>query len=168
MEIARRRLVHLTGAAFAAAILDRRLPGAEPPEADVCVYGGTASGVAAAIGAADAGARVVVVEPSRWLGGMSGGGLNAIDWGNRRTVGALARRLLIDRDDVAMRELYKRELAARHVPVIYEHRLAGATTEAAHIRRIRTGWAARPRSRSPRTPGPSPPAPSSTAPTKAT
>lgn len=145
MDIKRRRFVQLTNAAFAAAMLDRRLFGAEMPEADVCVYGGTASGVAAAIGAADAGASVVVVEPSRWLGGMSGGGLNAIDWGNKRTVGTLARRLLIDRDDVAMRDLYKRELAARNVPVIFEHRLAGVAREAGRIRGITLDHA--PRSR---------------------
>ncbi|MCX8511267.1 MAG: FAD-dependent oxidoreductase, partial [Chthoniobacteraceae bacterium] len=30
---------------------------------DVCVYGATASGIAAALGAADAGAKVLVVEP---------------------------------------------------------------------------------------------------------
>ena len=42
---------------------------------DVCVYGGTASGVMAACAAAKEGAKVIVVEPSRWLGGMTGGGL---------------------------------------------------------------------------------------------
>jgi hypothetical protein len=109
---------------------------AETVEADVCVYGATASGIAAALGAADAGMTVVVVEPSRWLGGMSGGGLNAIDWGARRTVGRMATQLLIEKDDVGMRELYKRELAHRGIPVIHEHRLAAATKEGARIRSI--------------------------------
>lgn len=109
---------------------------AETDTADVCIYGATASGIAAAIGAADAGAKVIVVEPSRWLGGMSGGGLNAIDWGNKRAVGKMALKLLIEKDDVAMRDLYKRELAQRSIPVIYEHRLASLTKEGARIRSI--------------------------------
>jgi FAD dependent oxidoreductase len=109
---------------------------AEASTADVCVYGATASGIAAAIGAADAGLKVIVVEPSRWLGGMSGGGLNAIDWGYKRSVGRLALKLLIENDDVAMRELYKRELAQRDIPVIYEHRLASVTKEGARIQSI--------------------------------
>ena len=37
---------------------------------DVCVYGGNASGVMAACAAAKEGAKVIVVEPSRWLGNM--------------------------------------------------------------------------------------------------
>jgi NADPH-dependent 2,4-dienoyl-CoA reductase/sulfur reductase-like enzyme len=56
---------------------------AEKPELyDVCVYGGNASGVMAACAAAKEGAKVIVVEPSRWLGGMTGGGLMHIDWGH--------------------------------------------------------------------------------------
>ena len=38
---------------------------ASPGAYDVCVYGGTASGVMAAAAAAKEGMRVVVVEPSR-------------------------------------------------------------------------------------------------------
>ena len=50
-------------------------------EVDVCVYGGTASGVMAALAAKKEGANVLIVEPSRWLGGMTGGGINHLDWG---------------------------------------------------------------------------------------
>lgn len=139
MKLPRRRCLSLAAGAFAAGLRPRASGAAgavEPADIDVCVYGATASGVAAAMSAADHGASVVVVEPSRWLGGMSGGGLNAIDWGNRRAVGSLARRLLIDRDDVAMRDSYRRELADRGIPVVFEHRLAAVTKEAARIRRI--------------------------------
>jgi len=50
--------------------------GEEPKrhQADVCVYGGTASGVMAAVAASKEGAEVILIEPSRWLGGMTGGG----------------------------------------------------------------------------------------------
>lgn len=44
-------------------------------KADVCVYGGTASGVAAALAAARRGQDVIIVEPFRHLGGMHGGGI---------------------------------------------------------------------------------------------
>ena len=92
---------------------------------DVCIYGGTASGIAAAISAHDHGASVVIIEPSRWLGGMSGGGIRAIDWGKKESVGGLALKLLIEGDDVGMRKQFAKELAQRNIPVIFEHRLSG-------------------------------------------
>jgi len=136
MPVTRRHFLHGIGAGLAGTALDPRALAAGPAAADVCVYGGTASGVAAALGAADAGATVVVVEPSRWLGGMSGGGLSAIDWGAKRSVGRMALTLLIENDDLAMRALSKRELARRGIPVVYEHRLAGVTKEGPRIRSI--------------------------------
>lgn len=141
MNTTRRHFLQSTTATLAACSLDPALFAADANTTDVCVYGATASGIAAALGAADAGAKVIVVEPSRWLGGMSGGGLNAIDWGDKRTVGKMALKLLIDNDDVAMRELYKRELALRGIPMIYERRLASVTKEGARIRSITLDYA---------------------------
>ena len=135
MPATRRNFLHAT-ATLAAGVFDPRLRAADTIEVDVCIYGATASGIAAALGAADAGAKVIVVEPSRWLGGMSGGGLNAIDWGYKRSVGKMALALLIEKDDVAMRELYKRELAQRGIPVIYQNRLASVVKEGARLRSI--------------------------------
>ena len=60
-------------------------------EADVCVYGGTSGGVAAAVQAARMGKRVALVEPGRHLGGMTSGGLSAVDIGEPRSVGGVAR-----------------------------------------------------------------------------
>jgi len=59
---------------------------------DVCVYGATAAGVAAAVGAAEAGASVTVVEPGRHIGGMVSGGLSWTDVGDERVLGGFARR----------------------------------------------------------------------------
>jgi FAD-dependent oxidoreductase family protein len=59
---------------------------------DVCVYGATAAGVAAAVGAAEAGAAVTVVEPGRHVGGMVSGGLSWSDVGDERVLGGFARR----------------------------------------------------------------------------
>jgi len=60
-------------------------------QADVVVYGGTASGVAAAVQAARMGKSVILVGPDRHLGGLSAGGLGYTDSGNTRAVGGMAR-----------------------------------------------------------------------------
>ena len=66
-----------------------RAAGAESG-ADVVVYGGTAGGVVAAVAAAREGARVVLLEPGRHLGGMVSGGLGATDAGRTDTIGGVA------------------------------------------------------------------------------
>ena len=84
---------------------------------DVCVYGGTASGVMAALpekghssspvvgsagmtgnhlAAEKEGAKVILIEPSRWLGGMTGGGINHLDWGKGSTVGGSTYKILME------------------------------------------------------------------------
>jgi len=50
-------------------------------DADVCVYGGTSGGVAAAVQAARMGKRAVLVESGGHLGGMSSSGLGVTDVG---------------------------------------------------------------------------------------
>jgi FAD dependent oxidoreductase/Right handed beta helix region len=60
-------------------------------ESDICIYGGTSGGVAAAVQAARMGKRVVIAEPGRHLGGMTAGGLSAVDIGDPRSVGGVAR-----------------------------------------------------------------------------
>jgi hypothetical protein len=66
---------------------------AEPAviEADVCIYGGTSGGVVAAVQGARLGKRTILVEPSAHLGGMTASGLCAVDIGDPRSVGGLAR-----------------------------------------------------------------------------
>ncbi|MFT4093392.1 MAG: FAD-dependent oxidoreductase, partial [Niabella sp.] len=54
---------------------------------DVVVYGGTASGVMAAISAAREGLSVVVLEPKTHIGGMVTGGLSATDIGRKSVIG---------------------------------------------------------------------------------
>lgn len=60
-------------------------------ESDVCVYGGTSGGVSAAVQAARMGKNVVLAEPGKHLGGMTSGGLSAVDIGDPRSVGGIAR-----------------------------------------------------------------------------
>jgi hypothetical protein len=60
-------------------------------EADVCIYGGTAAGVAAGVQAARMGKRAVLLEFGQHLGGMTSGGLGATDIGNKAAIGGIAR-----------------------------------------------------------------------------
>ncbi|MEM7374241.1 MAG: FAD-dependent oxidoreductase [Bacteroidota bacterium] len=57
---------------------------------DVVVYGATASGVMAAIAAAEQGMKVILIEPGNHVGGMVTGGLSHTDYGDRTVIGGLA------------------------------------------------------------------------------
>lgn len=109
-------------------------------DADVCVYGGTASGVMAALAAEKEGAKVILIEPSRWLGGMTGGGINHLDWGKGSTVGGSTFKILMEGvkeqeqkhhgghaihgiGNRQYRERFKKLIQDRGITVIYEHRL---------------------------------------------
>ena len=108
-------------------------------DVDVCVYGGTASGVMAALAAGKEGANVILVEPSRWLGGMTGGGINHLDWGKGNTVGGSTYKILMEGvkeqprahgghavqgiGNRAYRERFKKAVEDRGITVIYNHRV---------------------------------------------
>ncbi len=64
---------------------------AETFTADLCVYGGTSGGVVAAVQGARMGKTVILLEPGNHLGGMTSGGLSAVDIGDPRSVGGVAR-----------------------------------------------------------------------------
>lgn len=58
---------------------------------DVCIYGGTPAGLAAAVQVQRMGRKAVIVEPGRYLGGMTTGGLGATDIGNKDAIGGISR-----------------------------------------------------------------------------
>lgn len=60
-------------------------------ETDLVIYGGTPAGLSAGIVAAREGASVVVIEPTRWIGGMVTGGLSRSDVGKEQTIGGFPR-----------------------------------------------------------------------------
>jgi hypothetical protein len=64
---------------------------AEFIESDVCVFGGTSAGIAAAVQVSRMGKSVVLVEPGPYLGGLTTGGLGATDIGNKAAIGGIAR-----------------------------------------------------------------------------
>ena len=108
-------------------------------KADICVYGGTASGVMAALAAHQEGSTVILVEPTRCLGGMTGGGINHLDWGKGETVGGSTYKILMDglKDqkrahgghakhgigNKQYRERFKKLVKDRGITVIYDHRV---------------------------------------------
>lgn len=79
-------------AVFAVSLL---LPLSAAPAAeetyDVVIYGGTSGGVTAAVQVKRMGKTAVLIEPTRFLGGLTTGGLGATDIGNKRAIGGLSR-----------------------------------------------------------------------------
>ncbi|KAA6438473.1 FAD-dependent oxidoreductase [Dyadobacter flavalbus] len=59
-------------------------------QADVCIYGATASGVIAAYTARKMGKTVILIEPGGHLGGMTSGGLGQTDIGNKYAITGLS------------------------------------------------------------------------------
>lgn len=58
---------------------------------DIVVYGGTSSGVAAAIQSSRMGKSTVLIEPSNRIGGLTTGGLGQTDIGNKQAIGGISR-----------------------------------------------------------------------------
>jgi hypothetical protein len=59
--------------------------------ADIVIYGATSSGIVAAVQAHRMAKSVVLIEPSKHVGGLTSGGLGATDIGNKDAIGGLAR-----------------------------------------------------------------------------
>ncbi len=60
-------------------------------QSDVCVFGATSAGVAAAVQVAREGRKVVLTAFDGHIGGMTSGGLGETDIGNKGAIGGLAR-----------------------------------------------------------------------------
>ena len=60
---------------------------------DVVVYGGTSAGVIAAYSADKMGMKVLLIEPTKRLGGLSSGGLGQTDIGNKYAISGLSREV---------------------------------------------------------------------------
>ena len=73
------------------ALLTFSVSGAQVIETDICVFGGTSGGIAAAVQASRMGKSVVLIEPTKYLGGLTTGGLGATDIGNKAAVGGVSR-----------------------------------------------------------------------------
>ncbi len=85
-----RRFAHAVAVSLVAFVGTQAQP-AELVQADVCIYGGTAAGVAAGVQASRMGKRAVIAEFGSHLGGMTSGGLGATDIGNKAAIGGVSR-----------------------------------------------------------------------------
>ena len=133
----RRDFVRMAGAMLLGSVLAEGSSAAGVADPDVCVYGATASGIMAAVAAAREGCNVLIVEPSRWLGGMTGGGLDRIDWGNEQAVGGTARTILECKyDNPQYRAAFAALLRQYSIPVLFEHRISSVQIEDSHIHSI--------------------------------
>lgn len=61
-------------------------------ETDLCIYGATSAGIAAAIQASRMGLKVAIAEFGSHLGGLTTGGLGATDIGNKAAIGGIAKQ----------------------------------------------------------------------------
>lgn len=117
-------------------------------EYDICIYGGTASGVIAAYTAKMMGKKVLLIEPGKHLGGMSAGGLGYTDIGNKYVVTGLARDFYrrIGQHYGAFEQwtfepsvaenLFKKYIKKANVEVLYDHRITSAKKNGAAIQSI--------------------------------
>ncbi len=66
-------------------------PDSQSSSRDVIIYGGTSAGIAAAVQVKRMGGTVLVIEPSRRIGGLTTGGLGQTDIGNKAAIGGISR-----------------------------------------------------------------------------
>ena len=125
------------GGSIAVAALSGKAVAADVDQTDICIYGSTASGVMAAVTAAKQGRSVVLIEPSRWLGGMTGGGLSHVDWGREKAVGGTALSILSKNyDDAQYRQVFRELVKKYRIRVIHEHRVSAVQKDGAVIRSL--------------------------------
>ncbi|MFI5380908.1 MAG: FAD-dependent oxidoreductase [Tepidisphaerales bacterium] len=114
------------------------VPAADPPQvidADVCAYGGTPAGVAAAIQARRMGKSAALFAFNKHVGGMTSGGLTATDVGNVKGIGGLATEFydrvgqLRDFKPSVAEKTFTAMLKDAGVKVYYEHRLKSVSKD---------------------------------------
>lgn len=123
---------------------------------DVCVYAATPSGILAALALKRAGKSVIIVEPSKWVGGILGAGIKPIqDCPNFDAVGGQTRELMkklgVGDSDRPVTADYLRELSAstttpltvrqdfkkicerQNIQITYDHRVSRCAARHGHI-----------------------------------
>ena len=127
-------------------------------EADVCVYTATASGIMAALAVKKEGKSVIIIEPSKWVGGMLGAGIKPLqDCPNFEAVGGSTRKLMeylgtgskIPLGEDSLRTLSRTTMSPRHVRedflklieehdinIIYDHRINVVKKQNAEIQEV--------------------------------
>ena len=76
---------------FMLILLDQVCFGQRASHYDLVIYGGTSAGVSAAIQASRMGKKVILIEPTGRIGGLTTGGLGQTDIGNKQAIGGISR-----------------------------------------------------------------------------
>jgi hypothetical protein len=115
---------------------------------DVAVYTATPSGILAALAVKREGRSVVIIEPSRWVGGILGAGLKPLqDCPNYNATGGLTRTLIKtlgqkgghltanggSLNPRAIRDDFAALLKEQQIDVVYEHRVSKVEKQANQI-----------------------------------
>ncbi|MCB1206183.1 MAG: FAD-dependent oxidoreductase [Verrucomicrobiae bacterium] len=106
---------------------DISLRAGEMRQVDVCVYTATPSGILAALAVKRAGKSVLIVEPSRWVGGILGAGIKPLqDCPNPAATGGLTHELLfsLGNSPEIIRANFAKLLEEHGIEVIFDHRVA--------------------------------------------
>jgi len=131
------------------------VPAANPAKTitvDVAVYGGTPGGVAAAVQAQRMGKTVALAVFRRHVGGMTTGGLTAMDLGNGASIGGIAREFIGKASQAKMdpknpspelgfrpsaaEVIFRGMLDEAKVPVFFEHRLKTVEKDGSRIKAL--------------------------------
>jgi hypothetical protein len=133
------------------------IPPADPPQTykvDVCVYGGTPGGVAAAVQARRMGKTAVLAVFGRHVGGLTSAGLTAVDFGKAESLGGMAVDFLKTAgrgpgthaepgarwssfSPSQAEDKFREFLSEAQAPVLYEHRLSEVVKKGSHITSLR-------------------------------
>src|SRR5215471_9754607 len=92
--IPRRRFLQTTSLCVAAAFSGPVFAssGTQRRKYDVCIYGATSGGVIAAATLARLGRSVLLIEPTRHVGGMTAAGLGWVDFGRASSIGGATKK----------------------------------------------------------------------------
>jgi hypothetical protein len=115
------------------------IAGAEPVKVDVCVYGATPAGINAAIAAKQEGASVILIEPSRWVGGILGAGIKTQqDCPEPKAVGGLTQSKIFTFGDFPslLRRDFEKWLVDEKIGIIREHRVKSTTKDGEKITKL--------------------------------
>lgn len=104
--------------------------------ADLCIYGATPAGIAAAVQAKRMGLQVVLVEFGKNIGGVAASGLGRTDHGHKTVIGGISREFYEDlgklygaEEEVwyfepsAAQAVYRRWLEEADIPIYFEQHL---------------------------------------------
>jgi hypothetical protein len=112
----------------------------ESETVDVCIYGGTPSGLVAAVTAKQEGMNVLLVEPSRWLGGILGAGIKPLqDCPEPRSVGGLTKKRIFKLGNLPplFRQAAIDWMKEENIPILYEYRVVSVEKNGTVIEKIR-------------------------------